>query len=156
VVGAVALTRQSEAAPDAAQAPSDIASDDTPVVLAERPAGRCPQVLPGVEAPEVAEIMAGDRVVADVKTYRHAQRHRVCAKLVKPEGSAFHGEMTHLALTVCGDEDVCAHDWHAYRIDAGPVVVASTDGCVSWRVSMSDQAGAWPVRDRLGRTARCD
>jgi hypothetical protein len=57
-----------------------------------------------------------------------------------------------MALTLCGDENRCERDAHAYRTDAGPVVVASRDGCVSWRVSMGDEDGGWPVRDRVSRT----
>ncbi len=90
--------------------------------------------------------------MGQVRTYYQPGQQRSCAKLVKPRDSPLHGALTHLALTLCGDQNRCERDSHAYRTDAGPVVVSSRDGCVSWRVSMGDEAGRWLVRDRVNRT----
>ena len=151
-VGAFALARERATIPDAAEAPPDIAPGGDPIVLAKKPPGRCQQLLPGASPPRVTVVGQGGEELGEVRTYHEPEQHRVCAKLVKPEGSPLYGKVTHLALTVCGDDNRCERDWHAYEIDAGPVIVPSRDGCVSWRVSMADQAGGWAVRDRVGRT----
>ena len=151
VVGLFALVRGQATVPDASEAPPDIAPSGEPVALPKKPSGRCQQLLPGAPPPQVTVLRAAGRELGEVRTYYQPEQRRACAKLVKPEGSPMYGEPTHLALTLCGDENSCGHDWHAYEIDAGPVVVPSRDGCVSWRVSMADEAGGWPVRDRVGR-----
>lgn len=151
-IGVAELVENRAAAPDASTAPPDITPNDEPVKLAQKPSRRCQQLLPGASSPQVTIIGATGQILAEVRTYYQPKQHRMCAKLVKPEGSPLNGKLTHLALTLCGDHNRCARDWHAYRIDAGPVVVPSRDGCVSWRVSIADRAGTWPVRDKIGRT----
>ncbi|HEV7806126.1 MAG TPA: hypothetical protein VGO80_09920 [Solirubrobacteraceae bacterium] len=151
-IGVAELFEDRAAIPDASKAPPDITPHDDAVEMAPKRSGRCQQVLPGVSPPMVTTISATGQTLAEIRTYYQPKQHQTCAKLVKPEGSPLNGELTHLALTLCGDDNQCAHDWHAYRIDAGPVVVASRDGCVSWRVSIADRAGKWLVRDRVGHT----
>jgi hypothetical protein len=151
-VGIAELVERGAAVPDASKAPPDIGPHDDAVELAPKRSGRCQRLLPGTAPPKVTTISATGQTLAEIRTYYQPKQHQVCAKLVKPQGSPLNGELTHLALTLCGDRNRCARDWHAYRIDAGPVVVASRDGCVSWRVSIADRAGTWPVRDRVGRT----
>ncbi len=150
-IGVAELVGDRAAVPDASKASPDITANGEAIELAKKPPGRCQQLLPGA-SPRVTAISAAGQTLADVRTYYQPEQHRMCAKLVKPEGSPLHNELTHMALTLCGDHNRCARDWHAYRIDAGPVVVPSRDGCVSWRVSMRDRAGKWPVRDRVGHT----
>ncbi|MEA2232093.1 MAG: hypothetical protein QOD83_1909 [Solirubrobacteraceae bacterium] len=151
-IGVAELVGDRAAVPDASKAPPDIAVDGAAVELGRKPSGRCQRLLPGASSPRVTAISAAGQTLGEVRTYYQPEQHRVCAKLVKPQGSPLHGELSHLALTLCGDHNRCARDWRAYRIDAGPVVVPSRDGCVSWRVSTADRAGKWPVRDRVGRT----
>jgi hypothetical protein len=146
------LSGERTAAPDASTAPPDIAPNDDAVDLGARPPGRCQTVLTGVSRPTTTAIRSAGRIVGQVRTYYEPQQQRACAKLVKPRGSPLHGDLTHLALTLCGDRNRCARDSHAYRTDAGPVVVPSRDGCVSWRVSMGDRGGEWLVRNRVARS----
>ena len=155
-VGLFALTRGGATIPDAAEAPPDVTPGGEPVVLAKKPPGRCQELLPGSAPPTVTAVRATGRKLGEVRTYYQPEQQRTCAKLVKPQGTPLHGEPTHLALTLCGDENQCGRDWHVYEIDAGPVVVPSRDGCVSWRVSMADKAGGWPVLDRVGWTGCSD
>lgn len=138
--------------PDAGRAAPDIAADGSPVVLPARPAGQCAEVLPGARPTGETPYVVGGSTVAVLRTY--AAGGRACAKLVKPPGSPYAGTSTHLALTLCGEGNTCEGDWHAYPVDAGPVVVPARDGCVSTRVSMADPAGRWVVRDHV-RPAAC-
>ena len=151
-IGVAALDGDQADLPDAATAPADIAPNGDPVDLGPKPAGRCQQVLRGASAPKIANVRAAGRTLGQVRTYYQPELKRTCAKLVKPERSPLRGVLTHMGLTLCGDGNECAQDSHAYRTDAGPVVVASGDGCVSWRVTMGDEAGGWLVRHRVGRT----
>jgi len=151
-IGVAELVGGRAAVPDASKAPPDITPDGEAVELAKKPPGRCEQLLPGASPPRVTTISASGRTLGEIRTYYQPEQHRMCAKLVKPYGSPLHDKLTHLALTLCGDHNRCARDWHVYRIDAGPAVVPSRDGCVSWRVSMADRASRWPVRDRVGHT----
>jgi hypothetical protein len=137
--------------PDAARAPADIRPDGKPVTLEERPSGRCQHILAGARAPQVATIRADGQPVAEVRTYHAPDGGRLCAKLVKVD-PRLRGRLTHLALTLCGRREPCERDWHAYRIDAGPLIVPAPDGCASWRASIADPRGRWLVRDRVGRT----
>ncbi len=138
--------------PDASRVSPDIKPNGEPVVLDLKAAGLCQNVLPGVSAPRVVPVVAGDRRLAEVRTYYQAEQEKTCAKLVKLDGSPLFHRPTHLALTLCGDGNACERDWHAYKTDAGPLVVPSRNGCVSWRVSMADREGGWLVRDQVGRT----
>lgn len=152
-IGVTELTGGRAPLPDAGKAPPDITPAGKAVELPEKPAGRCQKILPGVSPPRVTPLMATGRVlVGEVRTYHHPQLRKMCAKLVKPYGSPLHGELSHLAFTLCGDGNRCPRDWHAYRIDAGPLVVSAKDGCVSWRVSMADSKRRWLVRDKVGHT----
>lgn len=152
-IGVTELTGGRAPLPDAGMAPPDIKPAGEAVELPEKPAGRCQKVLPGVSPPRVTPLMATGRVlVGEVRTYRHPRLRKVCAKLVKPYGSPLHDELSHLAFTLCGDGNHCARDWHAYPIDAGPLVVTAKDGCVSWRVSMADSKRRWLVRGKVGQT----
>ncbi len=139
-------------APDAATARADVAADGSPVVLPPATSGRCDQAV--TDADPVARPVltrADGVVVGEVRLFQAPDGGEVCAKLVKPEGSPLRGQETHLALTLCGQGGTCDHDWHAYRIDAGPVVVPAVDGCVSWRASVLDASGReWWVRDATG------
>ncbi len=140
------------ALPDASKALPDVKRNGEPVVLDSKAAGLCQNRLPGASAPRVTEIIAGGQVLAEVRTYYQAEDEKTCAKLVKIDGTPLYDRPTHLALTLCGDRNRCERDWHAYKIDAGPLVVPSRNGCVSWRVSMANRRGAWLVRDEVGRT----
>ncbi len=151
-IAAGALSGEQAAPPDASKSPPDIAPNGDAIDLGAKPPGRCQTLLPGASAPRITAVNAAGQTFGDIRTYHQPEQNRTCAKLIKPQGSPLHGETTHLALTLCGDDNQCARDWHAYRTDAGPVVVPSRDGCVSWRVSMGDRAGRWPIRDRVGRT----
>lgn len=152
-IGVSALTGTPAPLPDAGRTPPDVTAAGEAVELSKRPAGRCQKVLPGVSPPQVTALTTSGRVlVGEVRTYRHPQKGLLCAKLVKPYGSPLHGEMSHLAFTLCGDGNRCKRDWHAYRIDAGPLVVRARSGCVSWRVSMADGARRWLVRSEVRRT----
>jgi len=136
--------------PDAGLAPPDIAADGKPVLLPQARAGRCPTVVKDAEPTARVPLEYDGGVVAEVHSYYSRLERQACAKLVKPNGSRYAGMKTHLALTLCGDANSCDHDWHAYAIDAGPVVVPSRNGCVSWRVSMLDDTGTrWIVRDSV-------
>jgi hypothetical protein len=137
--------------PDAATARADVAADGSPVVLPPATPGRCDQAVTDAAPVARSEVARADGVVVgEVRLFQAPDGGEVCAKLVKPEGSPLRGQETHLALTLCGQGGTCDHDWHAYRIDAGPVVVPAVDGCVSWRVSVLDAAGQWSVRDATG------
>jgi hypothetical protein len=151
-IGVTGLVGDRAAVPDASKAPPDITTDGEAIELAPKAPGRCQRVLPGASPPRVTAIRASGRTLGEVRTYYQFEQNRMCAKLVKPEGSQLRGELTHLALTLCGDRNSCTHDWRPYKIDAGPVVVPSRDGCVSWRVSIADREGKWLLRDRVGRT----
>jgi len=147
-VGATASA--STATPNARLAAPDIAADGKPVLLPEAPAGRCPSVVKDAEPTATVHYEVGGKVVAEVHSYYSRLERQACAKLIKPNGSRYAGVKTHLALTLCGDANSCEHDWNAYAIDAGPVVVPSRNGCVSWRVSMLDDTGTrWIVRDSV-------
>jgi len=137
--------------PDAARAPADIRPDGKPVMLEERPSGRCQHILAGADSPQIATISAGGQAIAEVRTYHAPAQDRLCAKLVKVDPH-LRGRLSHLAFTLCGDGQACERDWHAYRIDAGPLIVPARDGCVSWRASIADPTGQWLVRDRVGQT----
>lgn len=150
-IGVAELVGDRAAVPDASKAPPDIAPDGAAVKLARQPLDRCWQSAL-VSPPRVTAIRATGRTLGEVHAYYQPKQHLMCAILVKPKGSPLYDELTHLALTLCGDHNRCAHTWHARRNYAGIVGVQSRDGCVSWRVSMADQAGKWPVRDRVGRT----
>jgi tRNA A-37 threonylcarbamoyl transferase component Bud32 len=135
---------------DAALAEPDIGPDGLPVVRGKAAAGRCNQAsegsLPVTEQPFVVD----GRVIAVLQAYHSESRLEACAKLVKPAGSPLRGTVTHLALTLCGDGNTCDHDWYAYATDAGPTVVPSSSGCMSWRVSVRDAADTtWLVRDEV-------
>ena len=136
--------------PDAARAPADIRPDGKPVTLEERPSGRCQNLVPGARSAQIATITTGGQAIAEVRTYHAAAEGRVCAKLVKVDPQ-LQGRLSHLAFTLCGDGRACERDWHAYRVDAGPLIVLARDGCVSWRASIADPTGRWLVRDRVGQ-----
>lgn len=136
--------------PDARLAPPDIGVGGRPVLLPAAAAGRCPTVVRDATATTTVPYRVDGTVVAEVQSYYSRSQREACTKLVKPRGSPLRGVKTHLALTLCGDAQSCDHDWNAYAIDAGPVVVPSRNGCVSWRVSMLDAAGRrWIVRDAV-------
>lgn len=138
--------------PDARLAMPDIASDDQAVLLQTTTAGRCPTVVKDAEPTATVPYEVGGTVVAEVRSYYSHVERQACAKLVKPEGSPYVHKKTHLALTLCGDANSCDHDWQAYPVDAGPLVVPSRNGCVSWRVSMRDETGThWVIRDAVQR-----
>lgn len=134
--------------PDAGRAPTDINDAGGPVILPQTQAGRCVAIVDGaVKVGEVA-ILAGNEQVARLDAYYSVTKRQACAKLIKPDGSIYSGSRTHMALTLCGDDNSCDFDWNAYPSDAGPVAVPSRDGCMSVRVSMLDKAGKeWIVRD---------
>ena len=136
--------------PDARLAPPDIAADDQPVLLPTTSAGRCPAVVKGAVSTGTLPYAVDGTVVAELRSYYSRPEHQACAKLVKPDGSPYAGTKTHLALTLCGDGNSCDSDWQAYATDAGPVVVPSRTGCISWRVSMMDDTRTrWLVRDAV-------
>ncbi len=135
--------------PNAAEAEADIGADGSPVLRDSRTEGQCHKVVPGALSTEEHEYMHDGIRIAVADTYYSAVSRTACAKLIKPTGSPYNGTETHLALTLCGDANQCDHDWHAYKTDAGPVVVPSRDGCISWRVSMLDLSGNWMVRDAV-------
>ena len=138
--------------PDARLAPPDIAPDEQPVLLQTTTSGRCPTVVKDAEQTATVPYKVDGTVVAEVRSYYSRVERQACAKLVKPEGSPYAHVKTHLALTLCGDANSCDHDWQSYPVDAGPVVVPSRNGCVSWRVSMMDDTGTrWIVRDAVQR-----
>lgn len=137
--------------PDASRAEPDITSDGRPVVLPATMAGRCEAVVEGAGMVEELPYGVDGELIAELWVYYSATESQACAKLVKPDGSPYVGVATHLALTLCGDANSCDHDWNAYAIDAGPVVVPSQDGCTAYRVSMLDESGNdWLVRDDIG------
>ena len=143
---------EASAGPDAAGAEADIAPDGRPVLLPATAAGRCPDVVEGAEPTATVPYEVDGTVVAEVRSYYSRTTRQACAKLVKPRASPYEHVKTHLALTLCGDANSCDQDWQAYPIDAGPVVVPSRDGCISWRVSMQDPTGTrWIVRDAVQR-----
>jgi serine/threonine protein kinase len=145
--------RREEPLPDASRAPADITPDGRAVVLPEKPAAQCTKILPGTLYTGSAELEVGGQIVGVVKTYYQPELRQMCAKLVKSDNSPLLGKPTHLALTLCGDSNRCDYDWHTYKIDAGPVVVPSRTGCVSWRVSMANATDTnWLVRDQVRRT----
>lgn len=134
--------------PDAAFAEKDITADGQPVLLPSTKAGQCEVAVDGARRKADRPYVVDGDEIARVWIYHSANARQACAKLVKPEGSSLRGERTHLAITLCGDGNVCDHDWNAYPIDAGPVVVPSRDGCISWRASMMDVTGDhWLLRD---------
>jgi hypothetical protein len=145
--------RREEPLPDASRAPADITPDGRAVALPQKPAAQCTKILPGPLSTGSAELKAGGQIVGVVKTYYQSELRQVCAKLVKLDNSRLLGKPTHLAVTLCGDGNRCDYDWHSYKIDAGPVIVPSRTGCVSWRVSMANATDrTWLVRDQVGRT----
>jgi hypothetical protein len=134
--------------PDAGLAPDDIAADGTPIVLPAAEMARCPAAVPGARQIQEWPYSVNGTTVAYVAAYYSGDTRQACAKLIKPDGTPYAGVRTHMAITLCGDGNACDSDWHSYPIDAGPVVVPSRDGCMSWRVSMTDESGAaWIVRD---------
>jgi hypothetical protein len=134
--------------PDAAFAERDITADGQPVLLPSTKAGQCEVVVDGAQRKADRPYVIDGDEIARIWIYHSADARQACAKLVKPEGSRLRGVRSHLAITLCGDGNVCDHDWNAYPIDAGPVVVPSRDGCISWRASMMDErAGQWLLRD---------
>ncbi len=134
---------------NAAEAEPDIGADGKPIVRGGRSAGRCNQVVPGALETGEHSYEHDGILIAVVRTSYSAVSRTACAKLIKPAGSPYSGIETHLALTMCGDNNDCDHDWDAYKIDAGPVVVPSANRCISWRVSMLDPSGKWLVRDEV-------
>ncbi|WP_432563717.1 serine/threonine-protein kinase [Kineococcus sp. SYSU DK003] len=138
---------------DASLAPPDIDEQGRPVVLPAATAGRCAQASVGAEPVDSQSFSVDGTVVAVLRATYSADRHEACAKLIKPEESPLSGQRTHLALTLCGDANSCDHDWNAYSTDAGPTVVPSARGCMSWRVSVLAADGTtWLVRDEVGST----
>ncbi len=135
--------------PNAAEAEADITADGKPVLREGRTAGRCPNVVPGALSTGEHNYTHDGIRIAFVQTFYSAVSRTACAKLIKPEGSPYRGIETHLAFTLCGNNNQCDHDWNAYETDAGPVVVPSTEGCISWRVSILDPSGNWVVRDAV-------
>jgi serine/threonine protein kinase len=134
--------------PNAALADPDITADGQPVVLPRAESGRCNVVLPGAVSTGGRPYSVDTTLVAVVQTWYSPSTRQACAKLVKPRDSPYAGTSTHLALTLCGDGNFCDHDWHAYPTDAGPAIVPSQNGCISWRVSMLDDTGRrWLIRD---------
>ncbi|PPK92621.1 protein kinase-like protein [Kineococcus xinjiangensis] len=92
---------------------------------------------------------AGERVVATTRVYVD-ERGRSCAMLEKAQGSDFHNVRSYLAISLCNDRGQCDHDWHEYRVNAGPVLVDAPDGCVTWRVSARDATGQqWLLSDEV-------
>ncbi|NAZ83297.1 hypothetical protein GTR02_15865, partial [Kineococcus sp. R8] len=139
-------------APEALAADPDIRADGTAVVLPRASAGHCDQAVADAEPVAVEALEHAGSRVGEVRLYRSPGGGQVCAKLVKPEGSPLRDRETHVALTLCGTGGSCDRDWHSYLIDAGPVAVATRDGCVTWRASMLDAAGReWWVRDSTGQ-----
>ncbi len=133
--------------PDAARAPTDITEDDQPVTLPSTEAGRCEAVVEGSQQTGDRPYTVDGTEIARLRTYYSTDEGLACAKLIKPDGSPYAGIRTHMALTLCGLENSCDYDWNAYPIDAGPVVVPSRDGCISWRVSMMDETNTrWLIR----------
>nr|WP_276611909.1 serine/threonine-protein kinase [Kineococcus vitellinus] len=138
--------------PDARLAPPDIAEDDTPVLLPSTKAGRCSDAVRGATSTGDHSFIIDGTVIARIQTYYSPTLQQACAKLVKADNSEMRGVPTHLAITLCGDANSCDHDWNSYPIDAGPVVVPSHDGCISWRASMRDQGDTrWLLRDSTQR-----
>ncbi len=134
--------------PDAGRAPNDITSDGEPIELPPTEAGRCEVVVEGAQQTGDLPYTVNGEVIARIWTYYSTEKQQACAKLVKPDGSPYVGIRTHMALTLCGDSNSCDNDWNAYAVDAGPVMVPSRDGCISWRVSMMDQTRTrWLIRD---------
>jgi serine/threonine-protein kinase len=137
--------------PDARAAAPDIGPDGDPVVLPATRSGRCDKVLAGARTGEERSYRVDGTVVAVLQTFSSSTEQRSCARLVKPAGSPDADVRTHLALTLCGDGNSCDSDWHGYTNYAGPVIVRSRTGCVSWRISVRDRTGTrWLVRDAVG------
>lgn len=150
--GGTAPSQSQPRTPDAGRAEPDITSDGLPVLLPATRAGRCEAAVEGAELVDELPYEVDGTVVAELRVYYGEDKNQACAKLVKPDGSPHVGVSTHLALTLCGDANSCDHDWNAYAVDAGPVVVPSQNGCSSYRVSMLDETGNdWLVRDDVGR-----
>ncbi len=146
-----ARTRPATGRPDARVAAPDIGPGGDPVVLPATRSGRCDQVLAGARTGEERSYRVDGTVVAVLQTFSSSAEQRSCARLVKPVGSPDVGVRTHLALTLCGDGNSCDSDWHGYTNYAGPVIVGSRSGCVSWRISVRDRTGTrWLVRDAVG------
>ena len=133
--------------PDASRAPTDITGDGQPVLLPTTEAGRCEVVVEGAQKINDVPYPVGGADVAHLWVYYSASEQQACAKLVKQNNSPYVGISTHMALTLCRDGNSCDFDWNSYSVDAGPVVVPSRAGCISWRVSMMDDSAQWLVRD---------
>jgi serine/threonine-protein kinase len=137
--------------PDARAAAPDIGPGGDPVVLPATRSGQCGEVLAGARTGEERSYRVDGTLVAVLQTFSSNAEQRSCARLVKPAGSPDAGVRTHLALTLCGDGNSCDSDWHGYTDYAGPVIVRSRSGCVSWRISVRDRTGTrWLVRDSVG------
>ena len=151
--GAGTATPTPAGRPDARRAAPDIGPDDRPVVLPKGRSGQCADVLAGARTGEDRTYRLDGIVIAVVQTFHSSRDGRTCARLVKPAGAPDEGIRTHLAITLCGDGGACERDWHGYTNYAGPVVVPSRTGCVSWRVSVRDRTDTrWLLRDSVGTT----
>ena len=125
----------------------DVAPDGSPVRRPPKASARCdPPTQHAVGVPD-----SSGTEIGQVRVSFDANRN-ACAKFVKPEGSPLYGQPSYLALTLCNEDGVCDHDWNDFRIDAGPVELPTSTGCVHWRVSARDSAdSAWLIRDETGR-----
>jgi serine/threonine protein kinase len=130
----------------AARATPDIDAHDQPVVLSSRSGGDCSGEPRGRWEHQFAA-----QLVAVATVYYDTVNDKGCALLTKEKTHSFYNKKTYIALTVCNDQGRCDFDWFSYPREAGPVAVPSTNGCLSWRVSMRDPEDLnWVLRDIVG------
>lgn len=124
----------------------DVAPDGSPVRRPPKASARC-------HPPAQHVVPVQDGSGSDIGEVRVSfdENRNACAKFVKPEGSPLHGQSSYLALSLCNEAGVCDHDWNDFRIDAGPVKLPTSSGCVHWRVSARDAPDqTWLVKDASG------